>query len=93
MSNSFDRDKFIEHLKNKWKDGFYCPVCRENNWAVHESLSGLREFDKGSLSIGGPIVPIASITCNNCGYTMHFNAIKAGLIKLDNTKEPKDKEK
>lgn len=92
MSNNFNRDKFIDHLNKKWKDGFFCPVCKENNWAIHDSLSELREFNKGALSIGGPIVPIASITCNNCGYTMHFNAIKAGLIKSDQTEKSKDKE-
>ena len=80
MNNKINRDKFVEHLNKKWKGGTLCPVCKENDWAVHDSLSELREFNQGVLVFGGSIIPIASITCNCCGHTLHFNAIKAGLI-------------
>ena len=42
----------------------------------------------GNFVVGGPIVPLASITCNNCAHTMHFNALKAGLIE---NKQPEKK--
>lgn len=90
MNNKINREKFVEHLNKKWKGGFFCTVCQENDWAVHESLSELREFNQGSLVVGGPIIPIASITCNSCGHTMHFNAIKAGLIEPEQ-KDPNSK--
>ena len=81
MGKKIDREKFVAHLNNKWKEGIKCPVCKENDWAVHDTLSELREFNQGTFVVGGPIIPLASITCNNCGYTMNFNAIKAGLIE------------
>jgi len=80
MNNKIDSNKFAEHLNKKWKGEIFCPVCKENNWAISDSISELREFNQGAFILGGPIIPLASITCNNCGYSMHFNALKAGLI-------------
>ena len=81
MDNKIDKEKFVEHLNKKWKGDFVCSVCKINDWAVHDTLSELREFNQGTILVGGPVIPIASITCNNCGFTMQFNAIKVGLIQ------------
>ena len=90
MGQKIDIEKFVEHLNEKWKGGISCPVCKENNWNIHDSLSELREFNQGNMVIGGPVIPLASITCNNCGHTMNFNALKAGLLNPSPTKKPKE---
>lgn len=89
MENKIDRQKFVDHINKKWKGGISCPVCKENDWIINDHLLELRVFNQGSFVVGGPLIPIASITCNNCGYIMHFNAIKIGLLEPEN----QDKEK
>jgi hypothetical protein len=76
----FDGQKVIEHLKAKWA-GRPCPLCLVGNWNVHDSTFQLTEFNEGSMVIGGPVIPVIPVICNNCGNTVLVNAITAGLIK------------
>ena len=73
-----DSEKFINHLKEKWK-GSACPLCKTGNWTVSDKVYELREFHDGNMVIGGgPIVPIVPVTCDNCGTTILVNSILAG---------------
>ena len=38
------------------------------------------EFNQGNLVLGGQLVPVVPVVCNNCGNTVLVNAILAGLI-------------
>jgi hypothetical protein len=89
MNNKINEEQFTEWLNTKWKGGIHCPVCKENDWSIQDFVSEMREFNQGNFVVGGPIIPLASITCNNCAHTMHFNALKAGLIE---NKNPEKKE-
>jgi hypothetical protein len=45
----------------------------------------LRRYHDGALIGGGdPILPVFPVTCNVCGNTVFFNALKAGAIIADN---------
>jgi len=32
------------------------------------------------LILGGPVIPVIPVVCNNCGNTILVNAITAGLL-------------
>lgn len=41
------------------------------------------EFNKGGLVIGGQVIPIIPITCDNCANTLFVNAILSGVLKAN----------
>lgn len=73
-----------KHIAEKWQVPVACPVCKHNNWSVSQEILELREFHGGKMVVGGntAIVPIVPVTCSNCGNTVLFNPLVAG-IKLD----------
>jgi len=68
----------FEFLNQKWRGGKFCPVCGTNGWNVEPQLAELRFLSVGGFAIGGPVIPLVVVTCNNCGNTILINAIKAG---------------
>jgi hypothetical protein len=81
--SSFDSEKLITHLKEKW-DGRRCPMCKSGNWSVQDKVFELREYHGGSMVIGGSaLVPVVPVTCDNCGNTILINGIIAGLVKRE----------
>ena len=93
MENQNIKEKLAKWLSQKWKGDISCPVCKKNNWVLYDQLWELRQFKKGGIVVGGPIIPLAIITCNNCGHTMHFNAIKIGLTTTDSKETSKQTSK
>jgi len=75
------RNKFIDWLDSKWITDHVCPICRSSEWVVSDYLVELREFKRGDLVMGGPIMPIIPLVCNYCGYTMLFNAITSNIME------------
>ncbi len=54
---------------------FKCPVCHTERWSVQ---------DPGEIPIRGPFLPGKAypsvvFICENCGYTMLFNAVVMGV--------------
>ncbi|MFX0204102.1 MAG: hypothetical protein ACFFCW_49015 [Candidatus Hodarchaeota archaeon] len=86
MEQKIDVNAVVDWLNQRWEGAKLCPICRNNNWNISQNPVELREFHGGGLVLGGPIYPLISITCKNCGHTLLFNAITAGLL----TPEPKD---
>lgn len=73
--------KINEHIAKKWQAPVACPVCKQNNWSVSSEILELREFHGGSMVIGrsSAVVPIVPVTCSNCGNTVLFNPLVAGI--------------
>ena len=65
-----------KHFKNK-----KCPNCNNNQWIIPRELLELRPFTGGSLIVGGTVCPLLTLICDDCGHTLLFNAIVAGLVK------------
>lgn len=86
MAN-IDSDKLIKHLTGKWQ-GRNCPMCNQGNWNVSDKIFELREYNGGSMVIGGnsPIVPIIPVTCDNCGNVLMVNAIVAQVLEQGGSK-------
>ena len=77
--SSFDTNKVIAFIAQKWS-GRSCPMCGSGPWSVQDKVFQLSEFHDGNMVIGGPLIPVVPVTCNNCGYTVVVNAILAGAI-------------
>ena len=75
--------EIIGLLNKNWKGQKICPICGNNNWNVSENIAEIREYNKGSFIVSGSVYPTVIITCNICGYTLNFNAIKLGILKTD----------
>ncbi len=75
-----EQQKVIEWLEAKWQGEKLCQVCGTGNWSVSDLIFQLPEFDPKKITIGGPVMPVVSISCNNCGNTYFFNAMKLGVL-------------
>ena len=74
-------DKFLEWLNTKWQGMKKCSVCENNSWNISDRVFEMREFHSGTIVFGGILQPVIPVTCVNCGNTIYFNAIQAGIVK------------
>jgi len=72
-------DRGIKWLRSKWPNPV-CPICTANNWQI-AAIGEIRDFSGGGLVVGGALIPVMPVVCNNCGYTLLFNALVAGVIE------------
>lgn len=80
LSNE-QKDWLIKRLDEFWKPT-RCPACKHNEWSVSDTVYEVREFHGGTMVIGGgSLVPVIVATCEYCGYTLFFNAIKLGIVQ------------
>lgn len=79
------RKKLVEFLNEK-RASPNCPMCDSKSWGVSDTIFELREFQGGSLMVGGNqnIFPVIPISCNECGHTIFINAIRAGVLNPQN---------
>ena len=68
----------MDFITSKWRPPRACSVCGTNSWNLEQRLAELRFLSLGGFFVGGPVVPLIVITCNNCGNTIFINAMKAG---------------
>jgi len=74
-------NEFMDWLNSKWEGLKKCPVCGQNSWNVSDRVFEMREFHGGSMVVGGILQPVIPVTCSNCGNTLYFNAMQAGIVK------------
>ena len=72
-------DKLIAYLDHKWGHDRACPMCGTTQWNIADRLFELMDFVPNTLAVGGPVLPVAAVTCMNCANTVFVNAIRAGL--------------
>lgn len=78
-------NQFIAHFSQFTPGGCTCPVCGDKHWNVNDTLFQSLEFTGLDLKIGKgmSMLPFIVLTCNTCSYTMFFNAIKCGVLKIE----------
>lgn len=66
-----------------------CDLCGSSELLLNDRIFELREFQGGSLVLGGEsaVFPVIAVSCRKCGNTYFFNAILLGI--LDKKDEPK----
>ncbi len=86
-----------EWLRTHWSNG-NCPFhLGRTNWIVDNSLAAAPIYHigpggiGGTMMIGGPMFPLAVVTCSVCGHTVFVNAILMGLVKPDASVPSSDK--
>lgn len=74
--------RFVEWIQKHWRTKV-CPICQRTQWnianriVVHSAIA-----TKGGMILGSlQSYPHILMTCTVCGYTMHFNAVIAGILK------------
>ena len=76
-----NQEKFIEHIQSKWTNRS-CVMCGGNEWSCSDyPVTPLGINENKGISIGGKIIPLVAVTCNNCGNTVFVNALIAASIK------------
>ena len=88
---AYTHEQVATFLEEHWQGEKECPVCRSNKWTISEKPAELREYERGSLTIGGPVYPLVLVTCRVCGHTLLFNAIIMGIVEVPK-QEPKAKQ-
>lgn len=88
------KERLIEYMENKWPEPQTCPICKNTEWGISDTIFEIREFFDGKMIISGTSIPLIASTCRSCGYTVLFNAIILGFVKPDEKKvvEPDKKE-
>ena len=79
--------KFIANsISTVWKGKRECPICiSRTTWAI-STLVEVREFNECNHCPGAGITPLIQVECQNCGYTVPFNAIALGVVDRDTGK-------
>lgn len=87
MTLNESQKKFIRDSVNTvWNGKRECPICISRTiWSVG-TIVEVREFNEGNHCPGAAITPLIQVQCNNCGYTMLFNAIALGVVDRDSGK-------
>ncbi len=84
--NKKQQEKAINYLNEKWHVKI-CQICQGTNWDIHPELYELRQFNGGNMVLGGPLIPMLVVECTNCGNTISINAMRAGIVNLENSVE------
>ena len=72
-------DQAVGWLKAKWGEHAKCPFCAAESWKVADMLVEQRTWASAAVQ---PQLPVA---CDNCGYTVHIDASKAGLVRPEDS--------
>ena len=76
-----NQQKVLEFVNTHWDRPRECAVCKAQQWLVHPLIYEIHQLNKsGGLVMGGPVIPVAAIECEVCGYIHFFNAKRIGII-------------
>ncbi len=84
MDLSLEQKKeFVEFINSKWASPQQCPICKAYQWLVPDYIYEVPEVRFHPSSRKMKMTPLVELICGNCGYTIFFNAILAGIYKDD----------
>ena len=74
----------VKWLDNHWKQSRNCPICNATKWEIDSELVEVRLFRWQEIEPGAPVRALVVVTCANCGYTILFDAVTAGIVRNSN---------
>lgn len=78
-----ERAKAGAWIDKHWTGSKQCPISGHNDWVVAPNVVQLLDLPPaGGLVVGGSVYPSVLVICNQCGYTITFNALKMGLFSV-----------
>lgn len=75
-----NRKKLIDHINARWANKA-CPMCGRNNWNIDaEMMTMLGVGEDKSINLGGKIMPMVPIICNECGNVVLVNPLVINCV-------------
>lgn len=88
--NEEERGLISKKLEEKIKN-YSCVMCGTNDWNLEPFIAPISLSNDISLKLGGQVLPLAPITCVNCGNTHFFNLVTLGLVDKIGKKKGEEK--
>ena len=74
------RQRLLSWLNQHWDANRQaCPICTATDWRITQVVE-LRQFQEGSFSFSGWVIPVIGVTCQTCGFVHWFNAMLTGVV-------------
>jgi hypothetical protein len=75
-------DEIAERLNQRGVRG-NCPLCGQIQWIVGAYAPLSASNSPAKLTLGGPVYPLISVFCGNCGNTHLVNLLTLGFTDDD----------
>lgn len=75
-------------LTEHWPEHDPCPICKNPDFDIGTIIEVPIRILGPDDPLAGRVYPLIVATCNRCGYTIFFNALRAGLLDSDSEPEP-----
>lgn len=84
------RDEVLQRIIDVYRsrvggEGFVCPLCKQNSWNLGFYVPLSVSDSPKQVQLGGRILPLAALSCNNCGNTHLINLLTLGFSLDDLT--------
>ncbi len=75
-------EKALEWIEENWVGKKSCPICENTGWFMGEVMAEMRQISRAVrlMPTSGPSYPMMVLSCENCGYTLLFNAMVLGVM-------------
>lgn len=80
------KEKVRQWLTDHWTTPA-CPFHGPTTWQIGGIVGQISGYSKGALVLGGQVYPSIVLICNQCGYEVLINAIRAGIVEADKPEE------
>ena len=77
---TIDTHRALDWLNDRWSQSKNCPICDSSKWEVGSQLVEVKVFTRKDFLPGTPVRALVIVTCSNCGYTILFDAVAAGIV-------------
>ncbi|MDE2781264.1 MAG: hypothetical protein OXI91_16540 [Chloroflexota bacterium] len=76
-------EKALRWIEENWVGQKECAICGNSGWFMGEVVGEMKQMNSKSKWIPntGPSYPMIVLSCENCGYTLLFNAIVLGVVE------------
>ena len=75
-------ERALRWIEENWVGEKSCAICGNTGWFMGDAIGEMRQINPGSrwMPNTGPSYPVIVLSCENCGYTLLFNAIVLGTM-------------
>ena len=75
-------ERALRWIEDNWVGQKACPICGNSGWFMGDVLGEMRQLNPNArwMPNFGSTYPMIVLSCENCGYTLLFNAIVLGLM-------------
>jgi hypothetical protein len=78
-----ERETVQDWVKSAFPQGLVCPVSKHRQWILADHVVIPVVSTPLGTEIGGTGYPQIMVTCEGCGLTLYFNAVKTGIMRSE----------